>query len=279
MAWLGEIKAESARETVRGGGLVGVCSDADRLALLDKLVKADKSTPLPFGNPAAQAQMISSAQECRVKGPLTQAQYDAGLRANKICLGVGGCSHFQGWEKETPFDQEVVIVRSSAFKGKTVQLGGKWGGETWKDAAVVYYKKVAGLNHAIPITLFGQPGETVEIIYGRTKRGGSVGFTPDGAGGGITFSDACMLVGGDPHWRHVKIDVLDHTGLQPTASLNRLDHFLRDAYRGHPQGPNTWTEDMQDSTVHVFLKENGFLGGDADESLINQDGTGKVTRM
>jgi hypothetical protein len=257
-----------------------------RLALLSQLVAADRATVLPL-DARVLAQAMGAAAEARIAGKLTDQEQAKGLRMNRISIQLAGNSHFSGWRSVVADDTQLVVVQSSAYKGKTVKIG--W--ETWPNAAIVYFKKKAGLSHATYIDLAGKAGEEARLLAVRVGPGATfavqVGANGDqlvevkNTGGGNS-------IGGDPHWRDVKVKLADHPGTDSAPSLARFNHYQNDPYRGHATGMNSELEKyLVDSSGNLvadgrgyksekcILNANGFLGGDADTRF----GTNVVTPM
>ena len=64
---------------------------------------------------------------------------------------LSGNPHFPRWWDVVPLDTELVIVEGEAYRGSKVTLGS----QTYDNAALVYLRKLAGLEHQTHLDIAG----------------------------------------------------------------------------------------------------------------------------
>ncbi len=174
----------------------------------------------------------SRTGEFRIAASLSPAQRAQGLHLNRVNAVLTGNCHFGGWWDVVPKDTDMVIVQSSAFRGRYVQVGY----QTLQDAAVVYAKRAAGIRRNVALDIPGQAGEKVRVLYVRVNEDST--FTPSADGRGVTVSarGQSAFVGGDAFRRDVKLKLVASPSERSLPSSEKFEFYLSDPYGWGRQG-------------------------------------------
>jgi hypothetical protein len=211
----------------------------------------------PFGRPAASSPSHASGTigALRASERLTPAERQAGLHLNRVTTTLAGNSHFPAWWEVVPNDTSIVVAQGSAYQGSSVEVGY----ERYPNAAIIYQRPVAGLREQTHLDVKGTAGEQVRILYYRVGPGARI--ESQGGVTRVTHAGQSASIGGDPHWRDVRLTI------QPTHSEHATPvHSFFDYY--HPDHFDRTAQQAGRDTRGP--KGRNELGGDASEEKAAQ---------
>lgn len=152
------------------------------------------------------------------------------IHVNLVKIELRGNSHFHGWWDIVHKDTSIVVVKGAAYKGQSVAVGY----DRHEDATIVYMNKEAGFVEHVSLAVRGHAGEQVEIFYYRVAP--DAVFEENGATIAVSKVGRSAGIHGDPHWRHVKLEIEPMTSLNARLSSKDLYYHRVDNYTGREPG-------------------------------------------
>lgn len=187
---------------------------------------------------------LAERGEYRAPTTLSRAQVEQGLHLNRVQVELHGSSHFGGWWDVVKHNTEFVIAQGTAYAGHSVSVGG----QTYKDAAIIYRKEEAGNETRTHLDVAGTAGEKVRVVYWRTAP--TTTFKVSGSHVEVGNLGQHQAPAGDLHWRDVLLPIQKTEGAEAKPTRGHFDYHQPDAYNGAPTG----------------VKGTNYLGGDATDA-------------
>lgn len=207
--------------------------------------RAPQNNPLRFADLAPDLDQLPSSSTYRTPDTLTDAQHQAGFRLNRVSCTLAGNSHFSGWWNHVHQDTGMLIVQGRAYDGHSVQVGG----ETFENATVVYLQKNAGYREQTHIDVMGEVGEEVRLLYIRVDDKADLDVT--GPHVQARPRGRYQSIGGDSHWRDVKITIEDTPGKDAHPTSPVVDHYRSNVWNPQPAQRNELTLGGDASDEHA----------------------------